>query len=324
MKNSVLILSDADIKKLDVTFADVFKAVNDVLIEHGKKAVIMPPKFGVHPSKGAHCNAMPAYVDKIKALGIKWVSGFPDNPKKGYPYIIGTLIINDAETGAPVAIMEASWITAMRTAAVAGLTAKCLAKNHAETLGLVGTGVQGRFGLEAIIFAMPNLKQIKLYDVNRASMEECSSLIKSKNNIAVTCEDSAEKALRDSDIMVTATSFVEKPYVKSEWLRKGDVGVLVHHRGWENASFYRANKIVVDDRNQTKAYGMEDGGFYGDIPEFYCELGEILAGIKIGREKDDEMIIAITCGLAIEDLAMGKMIYEKAVSKNVGTSVRFR
>ena len=323
MEHSVMILSDSDIRQLNITFKETFDAIHDVLVEHGKKKVILPPKFGVHPSPGAHCNAMPAYVPKIKALGIKWVSGFPGNVGRGYPYIMGTLIINDDETGAPLAIMEASWLTAMRTAAVAGLAVKHLRKKGANKVGLVGTGVQGRFTIDALFFAVPDIKQISLYDISKTSMEDLARNIASKNNIPVTCCRTPEEALRNSDIMLTATSFVEHPYVKSEWLREGDVAVLIHHRGWENAAFHRADKIIVDDAPQTKAYGTEDGGFYGEIPEFYCELGEVLAGLKPGREKDNEKILAITCGLAIEDMAMGRMIYEKAKQKGVGTNKRF-
>jgi ornithine cyclodeaminase/alanine dehydrogenase-like protein (mu-crystallin family) len=98
---------------------------------------------------------------------------------------------------------------------------------------------------------------------------------------------------------------------------------LVHHRGWENEAFYLADKLVVDDWAQTKSYGMEDDGFYGDIPEHYVELGEILAGLKPGREKKEERIIAITCGLAILDIAIGKMVYERAREKGMGTYLPF-
>ena len=170
---------------------------------------------------------------------------------------------------------------------------------------------------------MPDIKQISLYDVNKTAMEDLARHIASKNNVPVICGSNPEEALRDSDIMLTATSFVEHPYVKSEWLKEGDTAVLIHHRGWENASFHLANKIIVDDARQTKAYGAEDGGFYGEIPEFYCELGEVLAGLKPGRENDNEKILAITCGLAIEDMAMGRMIYEKAKKDGIGTYKQF-
>jgi ornithine cyclodeaminase/alanine dehydrogenase-like protein (mu-crystallin family) len=322
---NVLILSQKDIIALNITFEDCFNVIREALVQHGRKSVLMPPKFGIHPSKvsGAHCNAMPSYIPSLGALGIKWVCGFPGNNEKGYPYITGTLILNDDETGAPIAIMEASWITAMRTATVTGLVAQALSSEDSETIGLVGTGVQGRYGLKAILSVLPKLKRALIYDVNWSSMESFTMEMKHELDIEILSVATAEQALRNSDIMVTATSFVQDPYVKKEWVRKGDLGILVHHRGWENAIFHEADQLVIDDWAQTKSYGMEDGGFYGPLPEKYTELGEILAGLKNGRQAQDEKIIAITCGLSIEDMALGKMIYDKAIENKVGTYFSF-
>jgi len=325
MNSGILLLSLTDILKLNISFEETFHVVRNALIEHGKKSVIMPPKFGVHPTKGAHCNAMPAYIPKLEALGIKWVTGFPGNHEKNLPYIMGTLIINDDKTGTPLAVMEASWITAMRTATVTGLTVQTCARKDSTVLGIIGAGVQGRYNFQSILYAIPGIKQVRIFDIDKGSLEAFTKVMekKVKLDIKILPQLDAQGALLESDIMVTATSFVEKPYVKKEWLREGDLGILIHHRGWENGAFYLADKLVVDDWLQTKSYGMEDGGYYGDLPEYYAELGEILAGIKPGREKEKERIIAITCGLAILDIAMGKMIYEKAKQKGIGEYLPF-
>lgn len=321
----ILFLSLADILHLNISFEDTFEVIHGALIEHGKKSVRMPPKYGIHPTKvkGAHCNAMPAYIPKLEALGIKWVSGFPGNWDKQLPYIMGTLIINDDETGAPLSIMEASWITAMRTSTVSGLVAQHLARKDSKILGIVGAGVQGRFNLKAIAHSVPGLKQARVFDINSRATQRFLELMGKDLGLEILGAESAREALMESDIMVTATSFVEKPYVKKEWFKAGDLGILVHHRGWENETLFLANKLVVDDWTQTKSYGMEDGGFYGDLPDYYAELGEILAGLKPGREKKEERIIAVTCGLAILDIAMGKMIYDRAKGKGIGRYLPF-
>jgi len=322
-KVEILFLSLADILRLNVSFEDTYHVVREVLIEHGKKSVMMPPKYGVHPTKSTHCNAMPSYIPKLEALGIKWVTGFLGNRDKHLPYIMGTLIINDIETGAPVAIMEASWITAVRTAAVSGIVAQCCAREDAKVLGIIGAGVQGRYNLRAILYTMPGIKRVKVFDIDKQALEKFVEVMSKEVTVDIVAEEDPQGALLEPDIMVTATSFVDKPYVKKEWLREGDLGILVHHRGWENGAFYLADKLIVDDCAQAKSYGMEDGGFYGDIPECYGELGEILAGLKPGREKKEERIISITCGLAILDIAMGKMIYERAREKNIGKYLPF-
>ncbi|MCE5333657.1 MAG: ornithine cyclodeaminase family protein [Desulfobacteraceae bacterium] len=320
-----IVLTAKDIHSLNITFADTYRAIREALVEHGKKSVLMPPKFGIHPQKvkGAHCNAMPAYVPKLEALGIKWVSGFPGNPEKALPYIMGTLIINDDETGVPLAIMEASWITAMRTAGVAGLAAQACAKPDAAIMGLVGAGVQGRFCLRAVLELLPGIEEIRIYDINPGAIANFVEEMGRETGRRIIAAKDARDALEPADIMVTATSFVDKPFVLPEWLREGDLGILIHHRGWKNEAFFAADKLVVDDWPQTRAYGMEDNGFYGDLPHYHAELGEILAGIKTGRENSKEKIIAITCGLAIEDMSMGKMIYEMARTKGIGACIDF-
>ena len=322
-KIEVLFLSLSDILGMNLSFEDTEKVVHEALVEHGKKSVLMPPKFGVHPGLGSHCNAMPAFIPKLRALGIKWVSGFPGNREKDLPYITGTLIMNDDVTGVPLAIMEASWITAMRTATVTGLAVRHFAREGTKILGIVGTGVQGRFNLKAILHAVPGLQEVRAFDIDQSVLTDYVRTMKESVPTKIVAVNSAKDALSEADIMVTATSFVERPYVNKEWLRAGDLGVLVHHRGWENEAFHRADKFVVDDWAQTKSYGMEDGGFYGDIPDCHAELGEVLAGLKPGRERKEETVIVVTCGLAILDVAMGKMIYEKAVARGIGTYLPF-
>jgi ornithine cyclodeaminase/alanine dehydrogenase-like protein (mu-crystallin family) len=322
-KIDVLFLSLSDILGMNLSFEDTEKVVREALVEHGRKSVLMPPKFGVHPGIGSHCNAMPAFIPKMKALGIKWVSGFPGNRERSLPYITGTLIINDDMTGVPLGIMEASWITAMRTATVTGLVARHFSREGARMLGIVGTGVQGRFNLRAIVHAVPGLHEIRAFDIDQDVLADYVRTMQESVTAKVIAVNSAKDALSEADIMVTATSFVERPYVRKEWLRAGDLGILVHHRGWDNEAFYLADKFVVDDWTQTKSYGMEDGGFYGDIPDCYAELGEVLAGLKPGRERKEERVVVVTCGLAILDVAMGKMIYEKAVTRGIGTYLPF-
>jgi ornithine cyclodeaminase/alanine dehydrogenase-like protein (mu-crystallin family) len=127
---------------------------------------------------------------------------------------MGTLIINDDDTGAPLAIMEASWITAMRTAAVSGLVAQNCARKDAKVLGIVGAGVQGRFNLKAIVHAIPELEKFRVFDMDRWILQKFVELMGKELSVDIVAADSAQMALLESDIMLTATSFVDKPYVK--------------------------------------------------------------------------------------------------------------
>ena len=127
--------------------AEVIQAVKSAFREKGK--VEMPPKPGVHSRPDASIHAMPAYIPALKAIGMKWVSGYPENSKQGLPYIHGLMILNDPETGLPLAVMDCVWITAMRTGAAA-IAARYLARSESSSLGILGAGVQGFTNLQAL------------------------------------------------------------------------------------------------------------------------------------------------------------------------------
>ena len=146
----VLYLSRKDVEDVGLTMSEIIDEVEEAFIEKGKGMVEMPPKPGIHPGKNEFIHAMPAYVSQKKAAGIKWVSGYPNNFQIGLPYIMGLVIMNDPETGAPLAIMDASWITAMRTAAATAVAAKYMASKKSEVMAILGGGVEARSHLEAV------------------------------------------------------------------------------------------------------------------------------------------------------------------------------
>src|SRR3972149_10392509 len=113
--HQLLFLSRADIEETDIAMKEIVSAVEQAFREKGERHVEMPPKPGIHPAPDAFIHAMPAYLPRLGAAGIKWVSGYPENYKRGLPYISGLVILNDVETGVPYAIMDCIWVTAMRT-----------------------------------------------------------------------------------------------------------------------------------------------------------------------------------------------------------------
>jgi len=146
----ILYLSRLDVEKLNIPINEVIRIVEEAFLEKAKGKVEVPPKPGIHPKEDAFIHAMPAYIPKLKSAGIKWVSGFPQNPERGLPYISGLLILNNPETGMPTCIMDCTWITAKRTGAATAIAAKYLAKEDYKILGILGCGVQGRSNLEAL------------------------------------------------------------------------------------------------------------------------------------------------------------------------------
>ena len=150
----LLYLSRADVEGLGLSMREVLRAVDDGFAAKGRGLTEMPPKPGIHTRPDCFIHAMPAYVREPEVAGLKWVSGYPPNPAKGLPYITGLLMLNDPETGVPLAVMDCAWITAMRTGASAGISAKYLARPDSEVaadrrLRRAGAAVAGRAGRDA-------------------------------------------------------------------------------------------------------------------------------------------------------------------------------
>jgi ornithine cyclodeaminase/alanine dehydrogenase len=167
---NVLYLSRAEIEKLKISMVEVIEVVEMAFREKADGKVEAPPKPGVHPQKDAFIHAMPAYMPKMRVAGVKWVSGFPENPKRGLPYISGLLILNDVETGFPICVMDCTWVTAKRTGAATAIAAKYLAREDSKTFGILGCGVQGRSNLEALMTVCKDLEEVRAYDVNAENM----------------------------------------------------------------------------------------------------------------------------------------------------------
>ena len=131
-------LSQKDVASVGLTMAEIIKALEAAFREKGEGRTEVPPKPGIHPGgKDSFIHAMPAYIPALKSAGIKWVSGFPENTKRGLPYISGLLIFNDHETGLPLAVIDCNWITAMRTGAATALSARYLARPESSTVGVL-------------------------------------------------------------------------------------------------------------------------------------------------------------------------------------------
>ena len=315
---SFLYLSQEDIVSLNITWEEIIESVRLALTEHGQKTVENPPKPGVHSKDNSFIHAMPSYLKQMGKLGIKWVSGYPDNYQHDLPSIAGVIVLNSAETGQILSIMDCRWVTAVRTAAVSALAALKLAKRHARILGIVGAGVQGTMNTVALSKVIPTLEQCRVFDIRKESMARFVDHAGPASGLDIVETGSVEGAVRGSDIVITATQKMFKPIVKFEWLTAGVLALpLESNRAWYDEALFGVDKFVIDDLEQGKLY-QQGGAFQGGIPDIYAETGEIVAGIKPGRENDSEKIMAINIGLACEDISLGTYIYEKAQKNKVG------
>ncbi len=318
-EHKLLYLSQADVVSVGLGMADVIELLETAFHEKGHGRVEMPPKPGIHPGEGDNfIHAMPAYIPALNSAGLKWVSGFPENAKKGLPYITGLLILNDPETGIPLAVMDCEWITAMRTAAATAVSARRLARKDSSTLGVLGCGVQGFTNTEALNVDFP-IEEVFAYDLSEKSLEIYTQKVK-KMGLKVTVVDSPEKAVQGLDLVVTAGPILKKPHatIKAGWLKEGAFASLVDFDSYfAPAAIREADKFCTDDHAQFKYY--QSAGYFQDVPPVHADLGELVAGKKAGRESDEERNIACNLGLALDDMAVAPTLYKRAVEKGIGT-----
>lgn len=305
-------LSQEDVLKLDIPMGKVIELVELGLGEHGHGRVENPPKPGIHSKPDAFIHAMPAYYEGLSIGGLKWVSGYPSNRALGLPQIAGLMIVNDMETGMPLAVMDCRWITAMRTAAVSAITAKYCAKEGAESLGVVGCGVQGRMNLIAFKEVIPRLDAVSVFDINPEAMRRMKADFETELGLEITPCDGVESAVDGVDMILTATQRLKEPLVRDEWFKPGCLGFgLEASRAWHGDAILGADKFITDSWDQTVHF-YEQGAFPDGLPELYAELGEVVAGVKPGRDSQEERILAINIGLALEDVIVADYIYQLA------------
>ena len=314
-KVEFIYLSQEDVLDLEIPMKEVIELVELGLSEHGHGRVENPPKPGIHSKPDAFIHAMPAYYEKLGIGGLKWVSGYPSNRAVNLPQIAGLMIVNDMETGMPLAVMDCRWITAVRTAAVSAITAKYCAAEGTESLGIVGCGVQGRMNLVGFKEVIPTLKEVRVFDISEGAMESIKEDYEDELGVEITACESVESAVDGMDMILTATQRLREPLVRNEWFKPGCLGFgLEASRAWYGDAILEADKFITDSWDQT-VYFYEHGAFPDGLPNLYAELGEVVAGKKPGRESQDERILAISIGLALEDVIVANRVYEMAVER---------
>lgn len=321
MSGTVRYLSRADVERVGLPMPEIIEALDLMFLEKGEGRVEMPPKPGIHPLPDAFIHAMPARIPSLKSAGIKWVSGFPENPAKGLPYISGLLILNDPETGIPVSVMDCTWITAKRTGAATAVAAKYLARPDSSSVGIVACGVQGRSNLEALACLFP-VKKVKAFDVDGATARRYVEEMSKELELEIEPARSPREAVEGMDIVVTSGPILKEPSpaIEAGWLKPGAFASPVDFDSyWQGAAQREADKLATDDLDQMAYYRRE--GYFRETPEPYADLGEIVSGAKPGRESADERIICINLGLALDDMAVAPRILREAEALGVGTEL---
>jgi ornithine cyclodeaminase/alanine dehydrogenase len=315
----LLYLSRADVERVALPMTEIIGALEDMFREKAAGRVEMPPKPGIHTQPDAFIHAMPAYIPALGAAGVKWVSGYPGNQARGLPYVTGVLVLNDPETGVPTAVMDATWITAMRTGAATAVAARRMARAGSETVGILACGVQGRSNLEALA-AVFELKAVRAFDVRREAAEAFAAQMEAGLGLAVEVVDEPRAAVEGLDLVVTSGPILRAPDppIGAGWLAPGAFASAVDFDSYFAGDALReADRLATDDLAQLDYYRAE--GYFRDTPTIDCELADLVSGAKPGREEDDERAICINLGIALDDMATAVRVRDRAVEAGLGT-----
>ena len=322
MENHILWLNKTEVESL-LDMKDSLRVVEEAFRQHGLKKVQMPSKLYLYFKKhNGDLRTMPAYLEEQDITGVKIVNVHPDNPNKGLPTVMALVILNSTDTGAPIAIMDGTHLTNMRTGAAGGVAVKYLARKTSKTIGFIGTGNQAKTQLLAISEVMD------IGEVKASSVSEKSDLeFKKEMEKMLDCEVILQKNVRevcDCDIIVTTTPS-RQPVVKNEWISDGThinaIGADAPGKEELDPAILKRAMVVVDDVPQASHSGeinVPISKKLFSVKDICAELGEVIAGKKKGRMKDSDITVFDSTGLAIQDVATADMVYRKALEANIG------
>lgn len=317
-----LYLSGEDVKKL-ITMKETIESVENVFRDKALKKVEMPSKIYVNFEEGDF-RSMPCYIKSLNVAGIKIVNVHPKNREKfNLPSVMAKILLMNPLNGYIFCIMDGTIITDYRTGAAGGIAVKYLARKNSKIISLIGAGNQAKTQLLAISEVLKNIEKINVWS---RTLETALNFKKEmeKYGFNINIEQNIEKAVDDCDILVTTTPSYE-PIIKNGWIKNGMhlncIGADAPGKQEIDEKILLRSKIVVDDYEQALHSGEVNVPFSKGVikkENIYGELGEIIAGLKKGRESDDEITIFDSTGLAIQDIAVASYTYKKAIENNLG------
>jgi ornithine cyclodeaminase/alanine dehydrogenase-like protein (mu-crystallin family) len=306
-------LSRADVEAVGLTSLEVVDILEGAFRAKRAGDVEMPPKVGVHPREDAFIHAMPAYLAGMDAVGLKWVAGYPSNQPLGIPYIHGLFVLSDAATGRPLAVMDATWITELRTAAASILGIRALAERPVESMGILGCGRQGHVHLELAEQVFPSLKRVALFDRHQ---ERADALAAAHLNLEFQVASAAEEIAAGADVIVTTAAIVRQPErpLRQAHLKDATVACAVDFDATLSEDLFEdAATFVVDDLAQYRYYRQQ--GYFAGYPADATELADALAA---EAPHPPGLRVYVPLGIALEDVAVAAEINRRAADAGLG------
>jgi len=325
-------LNGPDVERLALTDAEILAAVEQGLDAQGKSQVVIEPRVHLvpHDSSVGHFNVLRGAVLPLGLAGVKVVGDFVNNYKVGLPSELAVLNLFDPATGVPTAILDATSLTDMRTGAMTALGAKYLARKTSKILGHIGARGTSYWNIRLLdhFFDFEEIRVHSKRQESRTAFAERLSVDLDKPVVAV---DSWEQCVREADIVVEASRLTEpQPLLKTEWIKRGALVVPYGTMSAVELSLTDImDKVVVDDWGQCRK-GQSFGALRRHVDSdklnernLHAELGQIVAGLRPGRQSDGETILFWHRGLSLSDIALGHAMLEKAKTLGVGQMLRF-
>jgi 2,3-diaminopropionate biosynthesis protein SbnB len=304
-------------------------AITEGLALHARRDFVQPLKPYLRWRGADHIAdriiAMPCYVGGTNPIaGLKWIGSRQHNPSRfNKERASAVIVLNDAESNYPVAIMEGGLISGMRTAAISAVATRKLAREGFTDVACIGCGPIARMQMQTLIEQFPQIRVVHLFDLSSEAMRTFSRALTARFP-KVVCEEaaSAELAVRAGDVVLTCT-VASEPYLQYAWLKRGTFVCNVSIMDVHKEVYEWADKVIVDDWEQSNREKkivnqlVLEGRFSRE--KLHAELGEIVIGERPGRENDDEIILLNPMGMALDDMVCARHFYQLAEQRGVGT-----
>jgi alanine dehydrogenase len=304
----LLYLSRAEVAALLPEVAEQLDLVERTYRDLAEGRVELPPKPGVHPRKDSFIHAMPAYLRDPDVVALKWVAGYPANKERGLPYITGLVVLNDAETGLPLAVMDGAEITAARTAAASGVCVRRFAPEGWRKAAILGCGEQGRFHARLLGELNPEVR-IRAYDPHPERIAEMPGPVEPATG--------AREALEGAEVVVSAGPIVEDPDppIRLDWLADRWLTLPIDFDSYFHAeAIAAADLFLVDDVDQFEYY--RSLGHFGGWPAPAGTVGGRLSG-----DGGEQRVACCNLGIGALDAAFAALILERARERGIGTEL---
>lgn len=326
----VLLLGHDEVAAL-LPMSECMRLMSDALVARAEGRAQQPLRTIMRPEGAAGMlGLMPAYASATRpAFGLKAICVFPENAARGLDSHQGVVLLFSAETGEPLAFINASAVTAVRTAAVSGAATRALAREDAGDLCIVGAGVQARSHVEAMAHAR-TIRRCRIASRNVEHARRLAEDLKGVYAFPVEAVETVEAAVRGADLIVTATNSAE-PVMRREWVADGAhinaVGACTPNARELDAATVAASSLFVDSVeslvNESGDYLLAAREGVVGPEQIRAELGEVLAGAKPGRTSRDDITLFKSLGLAVEDLAAAAYLYDRCQETGAGSWVNF-